>query len=67
MNKFEIVPMVMLGLTLLILVIGVIFMALGNKFNKANSVKFMSSRVIMQALTIVAFAVLYYVQKKGLY
>ena len=61
----EILPLIMLGLTVVILIAGVILMMFGNKFNLKYSNKLMSMRVVMQALTVIGFAVLYYVQKKG--
>lgn len=65
MSTREMVPLIMLGLTLLILIGGVVLMMFGNKWNLKYSSKIMSMRVIMQALTVLGFAVLYYVQKKG--
>lgn len=62
----EIIPLIMLGLTLLILVGGIVLMMFGNKLNLKYSAKLMSMRVVMQALTVLGFAALYYVQKKGL-
>ncbi len=59
----EIVPLIMLGLTLAILIGGVVLMMFGNKWNLKYSNKLMSMRVVMQALTVIGFAVLYYVQK----
>ena len=61
----EILPLIMLGLTVVILIAGVILMMFGNKFNLKYSNKLMSMRVVMQDLTVIGFAVLYYVQKKG--
>jgi len=62
---YEIVPLIMLGLTLIILIVGVIFMMFGNRFNLKYSNKLMTMRVVMQALTVIGFAALYYIQKKG--
>ena len=62
----EMVPLIMLGLTLLILIGGIVLMMFGNKWNIKYSSKIMSMRVIMQALTVIGFAALYYVQKNGL-
>ena len=61
----EILPLIMLGLTLAILIGGVTLMMFGNKWNLKYANKLMSMRVVMQALTVLGFAVLYYVQKKG--
>ena len=61
----ETLPLIMLGLTLAILIGGVILMMFGNKWNLKYGNKLMSMRVVMQALTVLGFAVLYYVQKKG--
>jgi len=61
----EMVPLIMLGLTTIILVGGIVLMMFGNKLNLKYSAKLMSMRVVMQALTVIGFAVLYYVQKKG--
>ncbi len=62
----EMVPLIMLGLTVIILIVGVVLMMFGNKLNLKYSSKLMSMRVVMQALTVIGFAVLYYIQKKGL-
>lgn len=62
---YEIVPLIMLGLTLVILIVGVIFMMFGNRLNLKYSNKLMSMRVVMQALTVIGLAALYYIQKKG--
>ena len=61
----ETVPLIMLGLTVTILIVGIILMMFGNKLNLKYSAKLMSMRVVMQALTVIGFAVLYYVQRKG--
>ena len=61
----ETLPLIMLGLTLAILIGGVVLMMFGNKWNLKYGNKIMSMRVVMQALTVLGFAVLYYVQKKG--
>jgi len=61
----EIVPLIMLGLTTAILIGGILLMMFGNKLNLKYSSKLMSMRVVMQALTVIGFAALYYVQKKG--
>ncbi len=61
----EMVPLIMLGLTTIILVGGIVLMMFGNKLNLKYSAKLMSMRVVMQALTVIGFAVLYYMQKKG--
>jgi hypothetical protein len=61
----EMLPLIMLGLTLLILIVGIVLMMFGNKFNLKYSNKLMSMRVIMQALTVIGFAILYYIQKKS--
>jgi len=62
----EMVPLIMLGLTTIILIVGIVLMMFGNKLNLKYSSKIMSMRVVMQALTVIGFAVLYYIQKKGL-
>ena len=62
----EMFPLIMLGLTVIILIVGVVLMMFGNKLNLKYSSKLMSMRVVMQALTVIGFAVLYYIQKKGL-
>ena len=61
----ETIPLIMLGCTLVILIAGILLMMFGNKLNLKYSNKLMSMRVVMQALTVLGFAVLYYVQKKG--
>lgn len=61
----EMVPLIMLGLTTIILIVGIVLMMFGNKLNLKYSSKLMSMRVVMQALTVIGFAVLYYIQKKG--
>lgn len=61
----KIVPVIMIALTFVILIAGVILMTLGNRLNIKYSNKIMSMRVIMQALTVLALAALYYIQKKG--
>ncbi len=61
----ETVPLIMLGLTVTILIGGIILMMFSNKLNLKYSAKLMSMRVVMQALTVIGFAALYYVQKKG--
>jgi hypothetical protein len=59
----EIVPLIALGATALILIVGIIFMMLGNKLNVQYRTKLMSARVVVQALTVIGFAILYYIQK----
>ena len=65
MTKYEIVPLVVLALTLVILISGIVTMAIGNKFNQKYSTKLMISRVVLQALTVLAFGAVYYIQKYG--
>jgi len=59
----ELVPLIMLGITTLVLIVGVVIMMFGNKLNVKYSTKLMSMRVVAQALTVIAFAALYYFQK----
>lgn len=47
-------------LTLLVLIVGIFFMAKGGESNKKYSNKLMTLRVILQALTIVLLGVAYF-------
>ncbi len=51
--------------TLLVLIIGVIFMAKGGKINKEYSNKLMVARVVLQATAIGLLAVLMFCTKHG--
>ncbi len=53
----------LMGATLAVLVIGVIFMAIGGKVDEKYSTKLMVMRIIMQGLAIVAIAVLFFSAK----
>lgn len=51
--------LIALSLTTLVLVIGVVSMAIGGKFDKKFSSKLMSLRVIFQAIAVYLLAFLY--------
>ncbi|MBN8827367.1 MAG: twin transmembrane helix small protein [Sphingobacteriia bacterium] len=64
MGQPGIVILVLMVITLIVLVTGVIVMARGGKLNRMYSNKLMSLRVVFQALTIVAVALIYFLMKK---
>lgn len=51
--------LIALSLTILVLVIGIVSMAIGGKFDKKFSSKLMSLRVIFQAVAVCLLAFLY--------
>lgn len=51
--------LIALSLTTLVLVIGIVSMAIGGKFDKKFSSKLMSLRVIFQAVAVCLLALLY--------
>jgi Hypoxia induced protein conserved region len=54
-----------IGATLIILIIGVIFMAIGGKIDKKYSSKLMLFRVVSQAAAIAIVAALYFLKQSG--
>ena len=58
------IPFIMMGLTLVVLISGVILMSLGNRLNISHGTKLMCMRIISQALAVLAIAVLYFLQRK---
>ncbi len=60
----QMLPIILMFITLGILVLGVVFMAMGNKLNLKYSTKLMSLRIITQAVVVLLFALLYYFQRK---
>jgi hypothetical protein len=54
----------MMCVTLGILVLGIVFMALGNRLNLTHGTKLMCMRIVSQALAVIAIAVLYFFQRK---
>tara|TARA_B100000965_G_C19484640_1_gene710194 strand:- start:498 stop:749 length:252 start_codon:yes stop_codon:yes gene_type:complete len=55
---FTILMFIALGLTLLVLFVGIGAFALGGKFNQKYSNKLMRARVLMQGIAIILFAVI---------
>lgn len=53
-----------LGLTTLALIIGVVLMSTGGKFNDRFKTKLMSLRVALQTLTVLILMVLYFMHKQ---
>ncbi len=47
-----------ISLTIIVLIIGIIFMAIGGKLDKKYSSKLMSLRVVLQAIVIALLALL---------
>jgi hypothetical protein len=58
------IPFIMMCVTLGILVLGIVFMALGNRLNLTHGTKLMCMRIVSQALAVIAIAVLYFFQRK---
>lgn len=56
--------LIAIGLTFLVLIIGVVCMAVGGKLNKKLSSKLMSIRVAFQALSILIVGIIYFLSKK---
>lgn len=52
-----------MGFTVLVLIIGIIFMIVGGKLNRKFSSKLMSLRVVFQALAILILAGVYFFSK----
>lgn len=59
-SNFMIYILSALGVTTLILIIGMICMAIGGKFDKKFSTKLMSLRVIFQGFAVFLLALLYF-------
>lgn len=58
------IPFIMMCVTLGILILGIVFMALGNKLNITYGTKLMCMRILSQALAVIAIGVLYFLQRK---
>ncbi|ABV74621.1 hypothetical protein A1C_01550 [Rickettsia akari str. Hartford] len=52
--------LIAIGLTVLVLIIGVVSMAIGGKFDKKFSSKFMTFRVFFQAVSIFLLIIIYF-------
>lgn len=57
--------LIAIGLTLLVLIGGVVLMAIGGRLNKKFASKLMSFRVLFQAISILILGVIYFLNKKG--
>ncbi|MGX6960974.1 MAG: twin transmembrane helix small protein [Rickettsia endosymbiont of Pentastiridius leporinus] len=52
--------LVAVGLTIVVLIIGVVSMAIGGKFDRKFSSKLMTMRVFFQAVAILLLIIIYY-------
>jgi hypothetical protein len=57
------ITLILMIATLLAMVVGLVFMAIGGKLNRKYSNKLMSLRVLMQALAIASIGLLYIFSK----
>jgi hypothetical protein len=56
MSALGIVVLVLMGLTALVLIVGILMMARGGEANQKYGNKMMTLRVTLQAMTLAAFA-----------
>ena len=56
--------LVAIGLTLAVLIAGLVIMAIGGKLDTKFSTKLMSLRVVFQGIAIILIAISYYLTKK---
>ena len=56
--------LIAIGLTVVILIVGLLFMAVGGKLNTKFGTKLMSLRVLFQGIAILLLMISYYFTKK---
>lgn len=63
MEKLPFVVLFLMFATLAVLVVGLIFMAIGGKKDKKYSTKLMVARVVLQAAAVFMLFLIYYITK----